>query len=127
MLKKPDVKKCTFSEYRNWVMINYVLGTGQRLNTIRNIKICDIDLNNEEVVVTTMKNKKQKTLPLPHTLVLILKEYLRYRGGEPDGYLFCTQYGKQLTSSGLQSAIQNYNKKRRSYEDIYTLIQKQLC
>lgn len=108
-------------------MINYVLGTGQRLNTIRNIKICDIDLNNEEVVVTTMKNKKQKTLPLSHTLVLILKEYLRYRGGEPDGYLFCTQYGKQLTSSGLQSAIQNYNKKRRSYEDIYTLIQKQLC
>lgn len=124
MLKKPDVKKCTFSEYRNWVMINYVLGTGQRLNTIRNIKICDIDLNNEEVVVTTMKNKKQKTLPLPHTLVLILKEYLRYRGGEPDGYLFCTQYGKKLTVSGLQSAIQNYNKKRRCYEDIYTLIQE---
>lgn len=96
-------------------MINYLLGTGQRLNTVRNIKIGDLDLGNEEMVVTTMKNRKQKTLPLPHTLVLVLKEYLRYRGGEPDSYLFCTQYGKQLTVSGMQSAMQTYNKKRRCF------------
>ena len=28
LLKKPDIKKCNFSEYRNWVMICYLLGTG---------------------------------------------------------------------------------------------------
>ena len=118
------MKKCTFAEYRNWVMINYALGTGQRLNTIRNIKIEDINLNSEEVVIKTMKNKTQKFLPLSHSLVLILKEYLRFRGGEPDDYLFCTQYGKQMSVSGMQSAIQNYNKKRRYKKNIHASISK---
>lgn len=27
LLKKPNIKKCTFTEYRNWVLINYFLAT----------------------------------------------------------------------------------------------------
>ncbi len=27
LLKKPNLKKCTFTEYRNWVLINYFLAT----------------------------------------------------------------------------------------------------
>lgn len=100
---------------------------GQRLNTIRNIKLEDINLNNEEMIIKTMKNKTQKFLPLSHSLVLILKEYLKFRGGEPSDYLFCTQYGKQMSVSGIQSAIQNYNKKRRGTKDLYALISKQFC
>lgn len=105
-------------------MINYALGTGQRLNTIRNIKIEDIDLNGEEMTIKTMKNKTQKYLPLPHSLVIILKEYLRIRGGEPDDYLFCTQYGKQMSVSGIQSAMQTYNKKRRCKKNFHSPISK---
>jgi len=25
-LRKPDIKKCSFVEYRDWVIINYILG-----------------------------------------------------------------------------------------------------
>lgn len=74
------------------------------------------------MVIKSMKNKTQKFLPLSHSLVLILKEYLKFRGGEPDDYLFCTQYGKQMSISGIQSAIQNYNKKRRRKKDLYALV-----
>ena len=34
LLAKPDVKKCDFSEYRDWVISNYLLATGNRLSTI---------------------------------------------------------------------------------------------
>ena len=42
LLKKPNLKKCEFCEYRNWVITNYLLGTGNRLNTVINIRIEDV-------------------------------------------------------------------------------------
>ena len=35
LLKKPDMKKSDFPEYRNWVLVNYMLGTGNRAGTMR--------------------------------------------------------------------------------------------
>ena len=34
LLKKPNVKKCSFVEYRDWVIICYLLATGNRLRTV---------------------------------------------------------------------------------------------
>ena len=31
LLKEPDCKTCSFAEYRNWVIVNFLLGTGCRL------------------------------------------------------------------------------------------------
>ena len=39
MLKKPHMKICSFSEYKNWVIINFLLSTGIRRNSLINIKI----------------------------------------------------------------------------------------
>ena len=112
LLKKPDVKKCSFSQYRNWVMVNYLLGTGQRRNTVVNIKIGDLDLENQLVRLNVMKNRKQVILPLTKSLVNILEEYLTYRGGTDQDYLFCTWEGKQFTRDGLTLTIRKYNIKR---------------
>ncbi len=43
LLKKPNVKKCDFIEYRMWVFSNYLLGTGNRISSALNLLICDID------------------------------------------------------------------------------------
>lgn len=53
LLKKPNIKKCNFAEYRNWVIINYLVSTGNRSNTIINIQIKDLDLYNQVVKLTT--------------------------------------------------------------------------
>ena len=44
LLKKPDLKKCSFSEYRNWVIINFLLNGGNRARSIRLIRNRDVDL-----------------------------------------------------------------------------------
>ncbi len=112
LLKKPDLKKCNFSEYRGWVLTNFLLGTGQRLSTVSNIKIEDIDFENSIIRLLRTKNRIQLIIPLSNTLSIVLKEYLRYRQGEPEDYLFCNQYGGKMTKSGMESAVRRYNLSR---------------
>ena len=112
LLKKPNLKSCRFSEYRNWVIVNYLLGTGQRRNTITNIRIGDVDLENRLVTLKVTKNRKESILPLTSSLVSILEEYLSYRGGDKDDYLFCSQDGGKLANSSLTNAIRDYNHRR---------------
>lgn len=112
LLKKPDIKKCTFAEFRNWAMINYLLATGNRLETMANIKIGDIDFSDNEIKLLKLKNRKQYTIPLSTQLNKVLREYLTYRKGIYDDYLFCTSYGKQLSKGTIQTQIQQYNRSR---------------
>jgi integrase/recombinase XerD len=112
LLQKPDIKKCIFSEYRNWVIINYVMGTGNRLSSITNIKIEDIDFDDATIKIVKTKNRKQQIIPLTNTLVGILMEYLSHRGGSKSDYLFCNLYGNKITELSLQKSIFDYNRKR---------------
>jgi integrase/recombinase XerD len=112
LLKKPDIKKCSFAEYRNWVLVNYFLATGNRVSTVVNIRIGDIDFANGMISLTKTKNRKAQTVPLAQTMQRILQEYLAYRQGNADDFLFCSQYGKPFTRDGVQSAIHDFNTRR---------------
>ncbi|WP_458413278.1 tyrosine-type recombinase/integrase [Schinkia sp. CFF1] len=50
LIKKPNLKECGFVEHRNWVLVNYFLETGNRLNTVLNLKVEDIDLDRLHLV-----------------------------------------------------------------------------
>lgn len=108
LLKKSDVRKCIFSTYRSWVIVNFLLSTGVRQNSLINIKIRDVDFDNSVVYVNTTKNRKPLIIPLNEDIIKILKEYLQYRGGGIDDWLFCSVYGKQLTRSSNYHALWDY-------------------
>jgi len=112
LLKKPDKKTCNFSEYRNWVITCYLLATGNRLDTLCNLKIKDIDLDNHEIALKKVKNKKPYVIPLSMTLEKTIIEYLRIRKGQAEDFLFCNQYGEQLKKESVKTAIQRYNRSR---------------
>jgi len=112
LLKKPNMKKSTFGEYRTWVIINFILNSGARASTIRNILIGDVDLKNGIVMYRHNKNHKVQVIPLCSQMVSILTEYLRYRKGSEEDYLFCNEEGGLLNADGLRSSIVRYNKKR---------------
>lgn len=112
LLKKPNIKKCTFAEYRTWVVESFFVGTGVRSKTLRYIEIKDLDFENELICLTTMKDRKMVVIPMSKSLKKILIEYLRIRGGEPNDYLFCNLEGQQLTKYALGDIISKYNKKR---------------
>jgi len=112
LLKKPSMKKCTFAEYRNWVIVNYLLGTGNRLETMSKLKIGDLDFENYQIALIHTKNKKQYFIPMSKELAKVLREYITYRKGEADDCLFCTSYGAPLSKGTIQTQIQHYNKSR---------------
>lgn len=112
LLKKPNLKQCSFTEYKAWVIVNFLLSTGARQNSLANIKIKDIDFDNKVVYVNITKNRKPLIVPLNDDIIQILKEYLRYRNGERDDYLFCNIFGKKLVRSTLYHSLWQYNKDR---------------
>jgi len=112
LLKKPDLKKCTFSEYRSWVMINYLVGTGNRIRTAVNVQIKHLDFDNGLILLAETKNGRPIIIPMANSLSQILKEYLVYRKGEPDDYVFCDLHGKQLTCDGVTTVLYRYNRRR---------------
>ncbi|WP_017208767.1 tyrosine-type recombinase/integrase [Clostridium beijerinckii] len=113
LLKKPNIRKCEFTEYRNYVMTAFFLSTGIRLTSLINIKIKDVSLSQDIVNIMHTKNRKALTIPLNNQIVKIIKEYLNYRQYKDDGdYLFCNIYGKQLTKSSITQALLSYNRSR---------------
>lgn len=112
LIKKPNLKTCTFTEYRDWVTINFFIATGVRSRTLRNIKIKDLDFDNDLIYLTTTKGRKEIVIPMGKAIKKILLEYLQIRGGGKEDYLFCSVYGKQLTQNALNHTISKYNKKR---------------
>ena len=112
LLKKPNLKKCSFVEYRTWVMVNYLIATGQRLKNLQYLKIADLDFENRVVKLNHTKNRKQTLLPLSNSIIEVLSEYLKYRKGKPDDYVFCKTNGEQLGKTGIEQAIVRYSHKR---------------
>lgn len=113
LLKKPDLKTCTFVEYRCWVMTNLYFSTGIRQRSSHFLKVKDIDFDNKVLHINVTKNRKPLIVSLSSSMVRILQEYLNYRQHKSgDDYLFCTVYGKQMTKGNSYHALWTYNKLR---------------
>ncbi|MCD7946827.1 MAG: phage integrase SAM-like domain-containing protein, partial [Oscillospiraceae bacterium] len=81
LLKKPD-KQADFCEYRNWVIINFLLNSGCRSATVRNIQIRDVLLENNQIMSRHNKNGKVQVIPLCEVMVSVLRSYMAIRGGK---------------------------------------------
>ncbi|UWG98007.1 tyrosine-type recombinase/integrase [Dehalobacter sp. DCM] len=112
LLKKPDTKKCSFPEYRTWVIINFFVGTGCRVRTLVNVKIKDIDLESAIIKYSVTKNRRQQIIPITKSLTSILDEYLKYRKGVENDYVFCSETGTKLLETSVSHSVLKYNRKR---------------
>ena len=112
LLKKPNKKSCTFTEFKIWTFENFLLGTGVRLSTALDIQIKDIKFEDDLIFLGTTKNRIQQYIPLSRSLAVILKDYLEVRGGNPTDYLFCNAYGNKANERTYQQMVQKYNTDR---------------
>lgn len=113
LLKRPNMRSCNFTEYKCWVMVNFLMSTGMRQHSLVNIKIRDVDFDTHTVTARVTKNRKVLIIPLNHDIEMILKEYLKYRKAKDDDeYLFCNEFGNQLVKSTIYHQMYWYNKNR---------------
>ncbi len=107
LLKKPVSNR--WSEWRTWASINYLLSTGNRLGTIVNLKVGDINFEEMTIYMRHVKNRRQQYIPLSPALKDVLIDYLKTWEWTKDDYLFPSQDGGQLGSRSFQGAIRRYN------------------
>ena len=113
LLKKPNLKECTFAHYRTWVMVCLLLSSGLRRNSLVNLRCKDIDFDNGILYVNTTKNRKILIIPLNEDIIKILEEYLTYRKGSGEDYLICNTYGGQLSKEVANSSLEDFCKSRK--------------
>lgn len=109
-----------FNSIRDWTIINYLMGTGNRVSSIVALNIEDIDFDDNRIWVYKQKNRKPILIPLTKQLRAALKQYIiafrtlddnddRISGNEP---LFPTWQGARMSIEGLQRAVARYNNNR---------------
>lgn len=109
LLKKPNMRSCAFTEYRNWVIINLLLNSGCRAKTVRTFLIKDVNLENQTITYRHTKNGKIQIVPLCSAITPILREYMRVRKGASNEVLFPNDFGKPMSENALKLAIERYN------------------
>ena len=108
LLIKPDLRKCSFAHYRSWVIINLILSTGMRQNSIINLKAKDVDFDNRMIYIGVTKNRKSLIVPLNEDMMKIFEEYYKYRKCKDDDWLFCNICGEKMVRSTIYHGIWDY-------------------
>ncbi len=111
LLKRPK-KNVSFCEFRNWVIVCFLMNSGCRASSVRNIQNQDVDLENRQIILRHNKNGKIQVIPLCSLMVSILREYMNIRKGKPSDYVFCNQYGELLSMNALRLAVSRHNQSR---------------
>lgn len=110
--QKPKLNPDTEILYRNWFIGVFLFATAIRLSSLSEMKIKDIDFDNNMIAIKRSKNKKPYYIPMSPKLKKVLYEYLTYRKCEENDFLILSKNGSKMSLSGLQSAIERYNESK---------------
>ena len=107
LLRRPSSNR--WVEWRSWAIVNTLLATGIRANTLINLRVCDLDFQHNTLFLSKLKNRKQQTIPMSETLKSALTIYLKTWEWKSEDYLFPTLEGKQMAKGSLQCSMRAYN------------------
>ena len=122
ILKLLDIKLIDNFSYRNKAMLELMYATGIRVSELINLKLQDIDLN-QDIIRTFGKGSKERVIPIGDYAREYLEKYiLEYRGSmlkkEISEYLFLNNHGKQMTRQGFFKLIKKIAKEKRINKEL---------
>ncbi|MGN0004199.1 MAG: tyrosine-type recombinase/integrase [Sphingobacterium composti] len=92
-----------FDNIKHLVMVKLCYGMGLRVSEVTNLRISDIDSSRMMVLVQRSKNKKDRYVPLPESILEDLRMYyLQYK---PKEYLFEGQSGGTISVRTVQAVF----------------------
>lgn len=111
------LERMSFLEFRNYVITMVLIETGVRRSSLINIKIRDVDLENNQIQIVRSKNKNVYCVRLTEEVTELLRKYLMFRApynSDVQNYevLFCDEYQRPLTANGISTIIAKYLKSR---------------
>ena len=113
VFSKNDIVKI-FSKATNpkhLLMLKLCYGMGLRVSEIVNLKVTNIDSGRMLVHIEAAKNKKDRYVTLPASILDDLRNY--YRAYRPEKYLFEGQYGGQYAVRSVQAVFKSAMRKAK--------------
>ena len=109
VLRVIDVFSNNFEGKRNLLIVDMLYSTGIRREELINIKINDLQLNQNLIKVLGKRNK-ERLVPLIIDLKKRIEEYLKYRKVIKTNFpfLFITKTGKKIGPSLVYRVVKNY-------------------
>ena len=109
VLKVIDVFSNNFEGKRNLLIVDMLYSTGIRREELINIKINDLQLNQNLIKVLGKRNK-ERLVPLIINLKKRIEDYLKYRKEIKTNFpfLFITKTGKKIGPSLVYRVVKNY-------------------
>lgn len=109
VLKVIDVFSNDFEGKRNLLIVDMLYSTGIRREELINIKINDLQLNQNLIKVLGKRNK-ERLVPLIINLKKRIENYLKYRKEIKTNFpfLFITKTGKKIGPSLVYRVVKNY-------------------
>ena len=116
VLKLLDIKLNDSFDYRNKAMLELMYATGLRVSELVNLKLQDLDLN-QDIVRTMGKGSKERIIPIGDYAKEYLEIYIyNYRGTmlkkNINEYLFLNNHGKKMTRQGFFKIIKKIAKEK---------------
>ncbi len=106
-----------FFDLRNYTIVMFLMETGVRRTSLINIRICDVDLRNNQVQIVRSKNKSVYCVRITNVVANLLQKYIFFRtNGQTDvvetDVLFCDQYQRPITQDGINTILKKYVESR---------------
>lgn len=111
------LERLPFTEMRNYVICMVLIETGMRRKSLVNLRICDLDLQHNQIQVATSKNGNVYRVTISNNTVVLLDKYLMFRapsggGVQATDVLFCDEFQRPLTPDGLSTIMTKYIKSK---------------
>lgn len=100
------------SSKRDFALVTLLAYSGMRISEALNIKLDDLDLYSQEVLVRNGKGNKQRIVIINTKIVDSIKEYLKDRATmthNDSEYLFISRQGKQLNRTVVNKLFSTYS------------------
>ena len=122
VLKLLDIKLTDNFSYRNKAMLELMYASGLRVSELVNLKLQDIDLN-QDIIRTFGKGSKERVIPIGDYAKEYLEKYIyEYRGSmlkkESSEYLFLNNHGKKMTRQGFFKIIKKITQEKGINKDL---------
>jgi integrase/recombinase XerD len=89
-------------EMRDLAFLSLAVATGRRLSGLRDLRLCDLDFERDEVRVEYEKGKTGRILPVAHWAMVVAKEYLeqarpRFKTAQTSEHFFVSKRTGRVT------------------------------
>lgn len=106
-----NMNTASFSEYRDYIIIQLLLDTGMRINECLMIQVTDVNLPKRYIYLPAenTKGKKGRHVFFSDKMATQLQRWIKYKDRYRDSdFLFCTNKGKFLEVSNFEKNVRKY-------------------